>query len=58
MNEEWFGIMAKGPTDAAGHFELFPRAAYYVLKRAHQLDVYAPRNQPSRALHSILKIST
>ena len=42
MNEEWFGIMAKGPTDAAGHFELFPRAAYYVLKRAHQLDVYAP----------------
>lgn len=42
MNEEWFGIMAKGPTDAAGHFELFPRAAYYVLQRAHQLDVYAP----------------
>ena len=42
MNEEWFGIMAKGPTDAAGHFELFPRAAYYVLQRAHRLDVYAP----------------
>jgi hypothetical protein len=42
MNEEWFGIMAKGPTNAAGHFELFPRAAYYVLQRAHGLDVYAP----------------
>lgn len=42
MNEEWFGIVAKGPTDAAGHFELFPRAAYYVLQRAHSLDVYAP----------------
>ncbi len=42
MNEEWFGITAKGPTNAAGHFELFPRAAYYVLQQAHRLDVYAP----------------
>lgn len=42
MNEEWFGIMAKGQTNVAGHFELFPRAAYYTLQRVHQLDVYAP----------------
>ena len=31
MNEEWFGICAKGKTDAAGHYELYPRTAYYAL---------------------------
>ncbi|MGB5190273.1 MAG: glycosidase, partial [Robiginitalea sp.] len=40
MNEEWFGIMAKGQTDARGLYELYPRAAYYALKEAHQLDPY------------------
>ncbi len=41
MNEEWFGITAKGPTKPSGLYELFPRAAYYVLQQAHQYDVYA-----------------
>ncbi len=41
MNEEWFGICAKGPTDVMGFYELFPRAAYYALKDAHELDLYA-----------------
>lgn len=41
MNEEWFGICAKGPTNPRGLYELFPRAAYYALKEAHQLDPYA-----------------
>lgn len=41
MNEEWFGITAKGPTDPLGYYELFPRAAYYVLQEAHALDVYS-----------------
>ncbi len=41
MNEEWFGINAKGPTDEAGHYELYPRAAYYVIKEAHKFDPYA-----------------
>ena len=27
MNEEWWGIVAKGPTDMRGQFELYPRAA-------------------------------
>ncbi len=40
MNEEWFGITAKGPTDPLGYYELFPRAAYYVLQEAHKFDVY------------------
>lgn len=41
MNEEWFGICAKGPTDEQGHYSLIPRAAYYVLKEVHRLDPYA-----------------
>ena len=42
MNEEWWGIVAKGPTDAHGLFDLYPRAAYYALGRAWALDPYAP----------------
>ncbi|WP_445381975.1 glycoside hydrolase family 2 TIM barrel-domain containing protein [Robiginitalea sp. IMCC43444] len=41
MNEEWFGICAKGQTDNRGLYELYPRAAYYALKEAHMLDPYA-----------------
>ena len=40
MNEEWFGICAKGPTNERGLYELYPRAAYYALKEAHQLNPY------------------
>lgn len=42
MNEEWFGICAKGPTDERGLYRLYPRAAYYALKEAHTLNPYAP----------------
>jgi hypothetical protein len=42
MNEEWFGICAKGQTTADGHYTLYPRAAYYALQEAHQFNVYAP----------------
>jgi len=50
MNEEWFGVMAKGPTDEHGHYELHPRAAYYVLKEVHTFDPYA-RGATLEALH-------
>ena len=42
MNEEWWGICAKGPTDSRGLYELYPRAAYYALREAYRLDPYAP----------------
>ena len=42
MNEEWWGIVAKGPTDHNNLFELYPRAAYYALQEAYELDPYAP----------------
>jgi len=40
MNEEWFGIAAKGPTTNTGHYDLYPRAAYYVLKEVHSYNPY------------------
>jgi hypothetical protein len=41
MNEEWFGICSKGPTNDKGLYVLYPRAAYYALQKAHQLNPYA-----------------
>ena len=41
MNEEWYGICAKGETDERGHYQLYPRAAYYVLQQAHKLNPYS-----------------
>ncbi len=42
MNEEWWGIVAKGPPDFRGLYELYPRAAFYALKEAYTLDPYGP----------------
>ena len=42
MNEEWWGVCAKGPTDSYGLFELYPRAAFYALQDAYKLDPYGP----------------
>jgi hypothetical protein len=41
MNEEWFGICAKGPTNAKGLYTLYPRSAYYNLKEVHSLNPLA-----------------
>lgn len=41
MNEEWFGICAKGKTNERGTYELYPRAAYYALKEVHQFNPYS-----------------
>ncbi len=40
INEEWFGICAKGPSDENGMYKLHPRSAYYLLKRVHQLNPF------------------
>ncbi|MFT4741662.1 MAG: quinol monooxygenase YgiN [Marivirga sp.] len=41
MNEEWFGIAAKGETSERGLYELYPRAAYYALMEVHRFNPYA-----------------
>lgn len=40
MNEEWFGICAKGPTNEKGMYQLNPRAAYYILQKVHQINPF------------------
>lgn len=41
MNEEWFGVCSKGPTNNRGLYKAHPRAAYYVLQEIHQLNPYS-----------------
>lgn len=48
MNEEWFGICAKGATNERGLYRLYPRAAYYVLKEIHSFN---PLNTDVTALN-------
>jgi len=42
MNEEWWGIAAKGPPNFRGLYRVYPRAAYYALQQAFRLPPYAP----------------
>ncbi|MGG9972047.1 glycoside hydrolase family 2 TIM barrel-domain containing protein [Ferruginibacter sp. SUN002] len=51
MNEEWFGICAKGETNERGTYQLFPRAAYYALKEVHHFNPY--NNNAQTQLNSI-----
>ncbi len=46
MNEEWFGICAKGPTNERGLYTLYPRAAYYALKEVHNINPYDTEMTP------------
>jgi len=48
MNEEWFGICAKGPTNQRGLYQLYPRAAYYALKDAFKINPYDENVNASR----------
>ncbi len=41
MNEEWWGITAKGWPDHRSLYDVYPRAAYYALQQAFRLDPYA-----------------
>ena len=52
MNEEWFGICAKGPTNEKGFYQLFPRAAYYVLKEIHKFNPFS-ENASNEKLKSL-----
>jgi hypothetical protein len=46
MNEEWWGITAKGAAEASGLYRVYPRAAYYALQAAFRLPPYAPSTTP------------
>lgn len=49
MNEEWFGICAKGPTNPMGLYQLYPRTAYYTLKQVHKINPYKSTPQEVHA---------
>lgn len=57
MNEEWFGICAKGKPDNRGIYEVYPRAAYYVLKDVHRINPYAPNTTTASILNKISEIN-
>jgi len=48
MNEEWWGICAKGPSDHRGIYDVYPRAAYFALQDAFRLDPYDPTTDLAR----------
>ena len=54
MNEEWFGICAKGQPDSLGLYELHPRIAYKVLREVHRLDPY--RSAPAAVVQHFSNI--
>ncbi|CAH8282856.1 glycosyl hydrolase family 2 [Mariniflexile fucanivorans] len=53
MNEEWFGICEKGPTNSRGLYKLYPRAAYYVLKEVHKINPYSEKTTLDNAFKNI-----
>jgi hypothetical protein len=57
MNEEWFGICAKGQTNERGTYELYPRAAYYALQNVHRYDPYTGTAASVNALFSEISIA-
>lgn len=57
MNEEWFGICAKGVTDQTGLYKLYPRAAYYALKEVHTMDPMATGMNLGRLNNSFATIN-
>lgn len=57
MNEEWFGICAKGQTNERGTYELYPRAAYYALQQVHRYNPYTGNAASIKTLFSQLSIA-
>ena len=57
MNEEWFGICAKGLTNERGLYELYPRAAYYALQDAHKFNPYTSTSDNTSDLFADISIA-
>ena len=53
MNEEWFGICEKGPTNSRGLYKLYPRATYYVLKEVFKINPYSKKPTLDNAFKNI-----
>lgn len=59
MNEEWFGICAKGLPDINGIYEVYPRAAYYALKEVHtKINPFSKGVTADEVSQAIAKVNT
>lgn len=56
MNEEWFGICAKGPSYSNGTYPLYPRAAYYILQEVNKFNPYNKDFSPEKLNDAFTKI--
>lgn len=56
MNEEWWGVVAKGPTDENDQFDLYPRAAWFTLQQLHRFDPYADGASPEELMEVVSAI--
>ena len=56
MNEEWFGICAKGPLNEEGVSELYPRMAYHFLHKIHEFDPLTSGRSPEDLLEHFSRI--
>ena len=57
MNEEWFGICTKGPTNSRGLYSLSPRAAYYLLQEVHKINPLLMKSRKGGIDHVFSAIS-
>lgn len=57
MNEEWFGICAKGQLNERGNYELYPRAAYYALQTVHKINPYSESLESINTLFSRIVVT-
>lgn len=58
MNEEWFGIAAKGPTDQRMLYEVYPRPAYYVLRDMFRYSPYEMTPQQLADVENLVPAQT
>ncbi len=56
INEEWFGICAKGPVNENGTYPLYPRSAYYMLQKVHKINPFANSNSLNKIKNKFDKI--
>lgn len=57
MNEEWFGVFAKGPENDEGIEALYPRASYYILQKVHEFEPYSEGVNQEKLEHHFNSIS-
>ena len=56
MNEEWFGVTSKRPTNTDRTYSVNPRAAFYLLQEVHKINPYKKNRTPENLIDEFSKI--